>query len=342
LTLKVVDAAGTHPIGERGQALAQLLAASARRTLLDDAPEAVHLHADQLSSIVLATGASGDVVGEQAFYATGEVRAATAFVDAYGFTGQERDTVSGMLHFAFRNLDPRTGRWDAPDPLFNVLSAESVQRLGESTSAYGYVANQPFDANDPTGLLSWAGVKASAAGVKASVKNWAATRVSPRTWWRQKQAAKRAERRARETARRLEVAETLDSILADPAETAALAAFTRSEFSPENLEFVVAARQIDAVMQGDLDNGVAVVVADAVEALVRDYVVAGSANQINIPHRVRHGITDAVTQAQTIADPIQRAQALTSALGPARIEIGALIRRDTLRRFRKAVEAGRF
>jgi hypothetical protein len=31
LTLKVVDAAGAHPIGERGQALAQLLAAMAEQ-----------------------------------------------------------------------------------------------------------------------------------------------------------------------------------------------------------------------------------------------------------------------------------------------------------------------
>jgi hypothetical protein len=260
-----------------------------------------------------------------------------------------------MLHFAFRNLDPRTGRWDAPDPLFNVLSAESVQRLGESTSAYGYVANQPFDANDPTGLLSWAGVKASAAGVKASVKNWAATRVSPRTWWKNKQANKRAERRARETARRLKVAETLDSILADPAETAALHAFARSEFSPENLEFVIAARRIDAIMQGDLGNGRQLIgdsplsraiqekqVADAVALLVRDYVVEGSANQVNLPAASYSGITNAVEQAKTIRNPIQRAQVLTSSLRPAEVEISKLLAGDTLIRFRKAIIDGRF
>ena len=321
-------------------AVAQLLAASARRTLLDDAPEAVHLHADQLGSVVLATSASGEVVGEQAFYATGEVRAATAFVDAYGFTGQERDTGSGMLHFAFRNLDTRTGRWDAPDPLFNVLSAESVQRLGESTSAYGFVANQPFDANDPTGLLSWA-------GVKASVKNWAATRVSPRTWWRQKQANKQWKKGAPERARRMNL--SLESILQDPAETAALGAFTANEFSTESFKFLEAVRGVDAILgeqfRGDshvarLKN--ATQVRFAVDAVVNNYIRQGSADQVNLLSTLRNDVIDAVQQAKKIEHPIKRAQALRKALIPAEAEAFRLLQTDNLPRFRTAIEEGRF
>ncbi len=132
--------------------VSRLLRASARRALLDDGDAVVHLHKDALGSLVMATGASGLVIGARSFFPTGLERQSSGFVDTYGFTGQEREAASGLLHFGFRDLDPLIGRWDASDPGFAVLDGNKAAKLGEATTGYAYVANDPIDYVDPTGL----------------------------------------------------------------------------------------------------------------------------------------------------------------------------------------------
>jgi hypothetical protein len=61
-----------------------------------------------------------------------------------------------------------------------------------------------------------------------------------------------------------------------------------------------------------------------------------------LPAASYSGITNAVEQAKTIRNPIQRAQVLTSSLRPAEVEISKLLAGDTLIRFRKAIIDGRF
>jgi uncharacterized protein RhaS with RHS repeats len=53
--------------------------------------------------------------------------------------------VTGLLRFGFRDYDPETGRWTAVDP---VLFASG------QTNLYAYVANDPVNLVDPSGLLS--------------------------------------------------------------------------------------------------------------------------------------------------------------------------------------------
>jgi RHS repeat-associated protein len=132
--------------------VSRLLRASARRALLDDGEAVVHLHQDGLGSLVMATGATGQVLGERSFYPTGQERESAGFVDTYGFTGQELEAASGLLHFQHRDLDPLTGRWDAVDPAFAVLDDDNADTLGESMSGYAYVANDTANNIDPTGL----------------------------------------------------------------------------------------------------------------------------------------------------------------------------------------------
>lgn len=130
-----------------------LLRSAARRLLVSDA---TWLHGDHLNSLVLATDTAGAVRGEQSFYPLGEVRESQGWVDEHGFTGQERDESTGLLHFRYRDLDTRTGRWDMPDPAFEELSPGQVRHLGQATVGYAYVGNAFFDAYDPTGLLGGA------------------------------------------------------------------------------------------------------------------------------------------------------------------------------------------
>ncbi|MFO0595935.1 MAG: toxin TcdB middle/N-terminal domain-containing protein [Myxococcaceae bacterium] len=126
-----------------------LLASSARRLLMRDV---TWLHSDHQRNLIAATDGAGALVGERSFFPTGEVRSSDGFVDVYGFSAQEREASTGLIHFAWRDLDPTSGRWTSVDPAFESLSATTVRRLGESTTAYAYVANDPGNHVDPTGL----------------------------------------------------------------------------------------------------------------------------------------------------------------------------------------------
>ncbi|MEL6178368.1 MAG: toxin TcdB middle/N-terminal domain-containing protein, partial [Myxococcota bacterium] len=92
-----------------------LLWSSVRRLFLDETGSSTtFLHSDHLRSITLATQANGDqtqVVGQRNFYPLGMVREEVGYVDEYGFTGQEIDHSTGLVHFDWRYYDPRMGRW---------------------------------------------------------------------------------------------------------------------------------------------------------------------------------------------------------------------------------------
>lgn len=134
---------------------AALLRSSARRLLMEVDGGPVYLHGDHLGSLTLATSAKGALAGERAFYPLGDVRSESGYVDEYGFTGQERDRSTGLVHFRSRYLDPATGRWLSPDPLFEIASEGLLQRLGESTTAYAYVAGNVTNAIDLNGLETY-------------------------------------------------------------------------------------------------------------------------------------------------------------------------------------------
>ncbi len=136
-----------------GDARVRRLRASARRLLHGASDDVVHLHEDLQRSIVATTDASGALVAERAFYAFGAERGSTGFVDEHAFTGQERDETTGLHAFRARYLDTRAGRWMSVDPFFGVLDGSNLSRLGESTTAYAYVANNPINTIDPTGLV---------------------------------------------------------------------------------------------------------------------------------------------------------------------------------------------
>jgi len=61
----------------------------------------------------------------------------------FGFAGGLRDVDTGLVRFGTRDYDPRTGRWTAKDLL----------RFGGAlTNLYNYVAGDPVNFIDPTGL----------------------------------------------------------------------------------------------------------------------------------------------------------------------------------------------
>ncbi|MEQ9498072.1 MAG: toxin TcdB middle/N-terminal domain-containing protein [Deltaproteobacteria bacterium] len=157
-----VDAADAMLASERR---VHVLAAAAARLLAEQEDAKTFLHADHTGSHVAATDASGAVRGQQAFRVHGALRSVHGYVGAYGFTGQETDATTGFVHMTYRDLDPVTGRWDAFDPAFIMFDASAMSKLGEASTGYAYVANNPGTYNDPSGL--WGGNKSKKKKTKA-------------------------------------------------------------------------------------------------------------------------------------------------------------------------------
>ena len=127
------------------------LLASARTMLVEGRPEVVHLHQDELGSLVLATGDQSQVLGRRSFGLYGSDEGRLGYVDRYGFTGQEHDP-TGLVRFPFRFLSTETGQWLSPDPAFAAMNDDASKRLPEAVSRYSYVMNNPSTNVDPDGL----------------------------------------------------------------------------------------------------------------------------------------------------------------------------------------------
>ena len=328
----VTFAGGTAP-----SPVSRLLRASARRALLDDGEAVVHLHSDQIGSLVLATGANGATIGARSFYPTGMERESTAFVDTFGFTGQELETVSGLLHFGSRDLDPLTGRWDASDPAFAVLDDENAGALGEATTGYAYVANATLDHVDPTGLGKWQEFKAGAKSVGTKIGSGAG-RLNATAYRKMSRSglygkASKAAQRNKDAAKKLQQAlearaalvgsvRTLEEVRADPVSSPALRGFVDAEFSSENLNFLEA---VDALPPpGDPREH------RAMRDIHNTFVTANSAQTLNISSKNRAFLNGLVKQNA----PTFLYRAALTGEGGAKKEVETLMQRDTLSRFK--------
>ncbi|MFT3923221.1 MAG: RHS repeat-associated core domain-containing protein [Myxococcales bacterium] len=152
-----IDVGDAWLAGSTGREPTRHLYGSARRLLLQGGPATVFLHVNQVGSALLATGTTGQPLGERAFVATGELDESHGHVDSYGFTGQRSDLSSKLVHFAFRELDPTVGAWMSPDPKFLVDGSACLARPYECANGYQFVLNNPVDLIDPTGEMEeWA------------------------------------------------------------------------------------------------------------------------------------------------------------------------------------------
>ncbi len=132
------------------------LRASARRRMHEAGDSDTYFVSDEVQSLILATDATGAVRGERAYYPFGQPRVETGYVDERGFGGQVHEA-SGLVRYRFRSLDPLTGRFDRPDPLFTVASIGGLSLSGEATTGYAFVANNTLNSLDPTGLARQGG-----------------------------------------------------------------------------------------------------------------------------------------------------------------------------------------
>lgn len=132
--------------------VAELLAGSCERLL--SSPLYNYNHHDHRENVTFESTHGGHPLGRGRYRPFGAKDPNVNVVNSYGFSGQEQDHSTGLLHFRHRHLDPVSGRWTSPDPHFTPLTRDKVRKhLESATSAFAYVANTPLNAIDPLGLF---------------------------------------------------------------------------------------------------------------------------------------------------------------------------------------------
>ena len=116
-----------------------------------------HFSLDHLGTIRLITKNTGTYVNYHAYYGFGEEAGTTADGAVMKFTGHERDLQGTIttptddldyLHARYYNFN--IARFLSTDPITDVKRALKAPQLWNK---YAYVANNPVNFNDPTGML---------------------------------------------------------------------------------------------------------------------------------------------------------------------------------------------
>jgi len=134
----------------------QYLASAAERLLVsvDESEQVTFIHQNHLGSNTLLSDSTGQEKGMWAYTPYGSLRSATGQAPVYGFSNQEKDLSTELLHFKYRYLDATNGRWLQADPLYIISTSERMEEHGEATTAYAYVGNHTINSFDPLGLAN--------------------------------------------------------------------------------------------------------------------------------------------------------------------------------------------
>ncbi|MEZ4315092.1 MAG: RHS repeat-associated core domain-containing protein [Polyangiaceae bacterium] len=81
----------------------------------------------------------------------------------FGFAGGLCDADTGLVRFGLRDYDPETGRWTTQDP---------IGISGGDTNLYAYVAGDPVNWADPTGLTLSGGNPAMDSALNGGLLSW--------------------------------------------------------------------------------------------------------------------------------------------------------------------------
>ncbi|HEU5103109.1 MAG TPA: RHS repeat-associated core domain-containing protein, partial [Roseiflexaceae bacterium] len=108
------------------------------------------LHGDHLGSVSMASGAGGASAGTQAFDAWGQISSGGISASSLNYTGQRRDSGTGLLYYHTRYHDPVLARFVSADTM--TPDPSNPQDLNR----YAYVHDNPIRYIDPTGhCLGW-------------------------------------------------------------------------------------------------------------------------------------------------------------------------------------------
>ena len=143
-------------------------------------PEISYYHADHLGSPILRLGDDGQVLGQRAYGAYGEVLDEQG-LDAVseGFTGAPYERPFDLSVFEARAMAGATGRFLSPDPV--VLHVASPPLSPQALNPFSYSLNRPLTHVDPDGR-SWS-LALDGAFIVNDVLQWRAGNLSNEQFW---------------------------------------------------------------------------------------------------------------------------------------------------------------
>jgi RHS repeat-associated protein len=122
-----------------------------------------YFHHDQLGSTRLLTDSSGTAQATYTFDPYGNLVASTGSItNPLLFSGQYRDSESGLYYMRARYYDPSTGQFASMDP-----------SVASTREPYAYVYNNPVNLTDATGLDAWGDFQNFVVGVSLRLPGWA-------------------------------------------------------------------------------------------------------------------------------------------------------------------------
>jgi RHS repeat-associated protein len=148
--------------GSTGNLQKEYVSGGGMMAVIDPSAGTRYTTSDHLGSPRVVTDSSGNVVSRHDYMPFGvEIGSGVSGRTTgmgYGasdgvrdqFTGQQRDTESGLDYFGARYYSAAQGRFTSPDPLMASARAMSPQ----TWNRYSYVLNKPMNLIDPSGLTS--------------------------------------------------------------------------------------------------------------------------------------------------------------------------------------------
>jgi RHS repeat-associated protein len=118
-----------------------------------------YFHHDQLGSTRVVTDSTGTAQATYNFDSFGNTLASTgSILNPFQFAGEYQDSESGLYYLRARYYDPSTGQFLTLDPM-----------VASTGQPYAYVANNPLNGVDPSGLDFWSNLRHAASGVVQTV-----------------------------------------------------------------------------------------------------------------------------------------------------------------------------
>ncbi len=113
---------------------------SAKPAPLEKKAITLYYLADHLGSATALTNKQGHLLEQISYDSYGNSTGSAS--TRYDYTGRERDSLTGLLHYRARWYDPQLGRFISEDPI----------GLAGGINSFAYVRNNPARFSDPSGL----------------------------------------------------------------------------------------------------------------------------------------------------------------------------------------------
>lgn len=134
-----------------------------------------YYHNDHLGSTTVLTDQAGNIIEKSAYEPYGEVKQGGT-KSKYGYTGQEKDSETGLSYYDARYYDPHLQRFIQPDTLLpDVYDPQQLNR-------YTYANNNPLKYTDPTGHCPICVASLITGGIGLAISAVAKYIESPNDW----------------------------------------------------------------------------------------------------------------------------------------------------------------